>query len=114
MPYEQEAVHAQPNHKEDGRVKIDMQDIAVDNANIGIGLWLVICIEVWKVWQCAEENKVRDCQVEEVNIAALPLRQTKYVTKYNQEVSSETNAELDAIGWWQKVLLQHVIYLCTI
>lgn len=51
------------------------------------------------MWQCAEENKVRDCQVEEVNIVALPLRQTKYVTKYNQEVSRETNAELDAIEW---------------
>lgn len=74
-----------------------MQDIAVDNATIGTLLWLVICIEVREAWKCAEENKVRDCQVEEVNIAALPLLQTKYIAKYNQKVARETNAELDSI-----------------
>lgn len=114
MFYEQEAVHAKPDHKQDGRVKIDMQYVAVDNASSGTGLWLVICIQVGEAWQCAEENEVRDRQAEEVNIAALPLWQTKYVTKYNQKVAKETNAELDAIKGWQVVPLQHIINLCAV
>ena len=80
MFYEQEAVHTEPNHKEDGRVKIDMQNIAVDNAGIRKSFFEVICIEVREAWQCAEKNKVRDCQVEKVDIAALPVLQTKNVT----------------------------------
>lgn len=115
MSYEQKAVHAKQYHEEDGRVKIDMQDIAVQNTNKGRGLcFLSICIEVRETWQRAEENKVGQCQAEDVNIAALPLWQTKYVAKYNQKVAKETNTELDGIRWCQVVLLQHVIYLCTI
>lgn len=75
---------------------------------------MVICIEVREAWQCAKENKVRDCQVEEVNVAAVPLGQTKNVTKYNQKVARESNTELNAIRRCQVVPLQHVIYLCTI
>lgn len=71
-----------------------MQDIAVYNAAIWIGLHFLICIEVCKAWQCANEKKVRDCQVEKVYITALPLGQTKDVTKYNQKVSRETNTKL--------------------
>jgi len=76
-----------------------MQEIAVDNTSGGTGLRSVICIEVGEAWQCAEEKKVRDGQAEEVDIAALPLWQTKYVAKYNQKVAGETNAELNAITW---------------
>lgn len=71
--YEQEAVHAEPNHKEYGGVKIYMQDVAVDNTNIEIALFFVIWIKVAEAWQCGEENKVWNRKTEEVNIAALPL-----------------------------------------
>ena len=83
MFHKQVTVHAQQNHEEDGRVKIDMQDIAVDHTSSGHCFRLAIGIEVGETWQRAEENKVGYCQVEEVNVAALPCLQTKYVTKYN-------------------------------
>lgn len=50
-----------------------MQDVAVDNTNIEIALFLVIWIKVAEAWQCGEENKVWNRKTEEVNIAALPL-----------------------------------------
>lgn len=75
---------------------------------------MVICIDVGELWQCAEENKVGDCQVEEVNIATLPLRQTKYITEYNQKIAKETNEELDGVEWCNVVDLKHIVQLSAI
>lgn len=64
--------------------------------------------------QRAEEHEVRDGQVEEVDMAALPHRQAKYVTKHNQQVPGKTQAELHNVQRWQEVLLQDNIDFCTI
>ena len=60
---------------------------------------MAIGIEVGEPWQRAEENKVGDCQVDEVNVAALPLLQAKHVTKYNYKVARKPNGKLDGIRW---------------
>lgn len=114
VPDQQEAVHAQQNHEEDGGVEVDVQDVAVDDAQKGIAYGLVVVVDVGKVRQGAEENEVRDGQVEEVNMAALPRRQAEYVTKHNQQVPWETQAELQAVQGRQEVLLQNIIDFCTI
>lgn len=64
MLYQQEPIHAEPNHEKDGGVKVDMQNIAIDKANVDIGLLEVIGIKIGEAWQRAEKNKVRDSQVE--------------------------------------------------
>lgn len=114
VPDQQEAVHAQQNHEEDGGVEVDVQDVAVDDAQKGTVYGLVVAVDVGEVRQGAEENEVRDGQVEEVNVAALPRRQAEYVTKHNQQVPRETQAELQAVQGRQEVLLQNIIDFCTI
>lgn len=47
-------------------------------------------------------------------MAALPHWQAKYITKYNQQVPGETQAELHAVQERQEVLLQNNIDFCTI
>lgn len=103
---EQETIHADPHHEEDGGVQIDVQDVAIYDANVRIGYSGVICIEVGELWQSAEEKKVRERQVKNVNITALPLLQAEYVTQYDQQVEGEANAELYRIKWRQVVSLQ--------
>lgn len=74
-----------------------MQDIAVDNTCIWNGFRLVIYVQVSETWECAEENKVRYCQTEKVNVAALPLGQTENVPKYDEEVSTKTDTKFNNI-----------------
>ena len=105
---EQEAVHAEPDHEEDGGVEIDVQDVAVDDTSVRTGFRLVVCIEVGEAWQRAEENEVGHRQVEEVNVAALPDWQAKYIAEHDQEVARETDAELNCIEWGQIIPLQPV------
>lgn len=111
---EQETVHADPDHEEDGGVKIGVQDVAVYDANVRIGDSGVICIKVRELWQSAEEKQVRERQVKDVNITALPLLQAEYVAQYNQQVEGETNAELYCIKWSQVVLLHRFNYHCAV
>lgn len=96
--YEQEPVHAEPNHKQDGGVKVDVQNIAIDEANVDVGFLEVIGIKVGEAWQRAEKNEVRDSQVEQVNVTTLPLLQAKKVTQNNQKVARKTDAELESIN----------------
>lgn len=114
VPHQQEAVHAQPQHEEDGGVEVDVQDVAVDDAHDGTLNGLVVGVDVGEVRQRAEEHEVRDGQVEEVNMAAVPRRQAKYVTKYHQQVPGQTQAELYAVQGRQEIFLQNNIDLCTI
>lgn len=97
MFYEQEAVHAQPNHEEDGGVKVHVQDVAVDHAGIRTGFLLVICVQVGEARQRAQEDEVRHCQVHEVNVEALPLWQTEHVAQHDYQITKETDAELQTV-----------------
>lgn len=112
--YEQEAIHADPNHEEDGGVKVDVQDVAVYDANKGVVDGLLVCVQVGEVWQSAEENKVGDGQAEDVNVAALPLLQAKYVAKHDDEVAGEADAELERVERRQVVSLQHFVCVCGV
>lgn len=114
VPHQQEAVHAQPDHEEDGGVEVDVEDVAVEDAQDGVVHGLAVGVDVGKVRQRAEENKVRDGQVEDVNVAALPDRQTEYVSEHDQQVPRETQAELQTIQGRQEVLLQDIVYFCAI
>lgn len=108
---QQEAVHAQPRHEENGGVEVDMQDVAVDDARVGPGLRLVVSVQVGEAWQRAQEGQVRHGQVEEVNVAALPLLQAEDVAEHDQEVPEEAEAELEDVERRQEVPLQQEVDL---
>lgn len=95
--HEQVAINADESEEENAGVEVGMKHVPVAGAE-----HISICpvfdgITLDQQGQCAQKSKVRDSEVKEIDVTAIPGLQTEEVAKNHKAIPKDSHNELNPI-----------------
>lgn len=95
--HEQVAIDADESEEEDAGVEVGMKHVPVAGAeHISIGPGFN-GIAFDQQGQCAEKSEVRDREVKEIDVTAIPVLQTEEVAENHKAIPKDSHNELNPI-----------------
>lgn len=95
--HEQVAINADASEEEDAGVEVGMKHESVADAEHGSVGPFVKGVALYQQGQGAQESKVRDREVKEIDVATAPVLQTEEVAKNHKAIPKDSHNELNPI-----------------
>lgn len=107
--HEHISVYANESEEKDAGVEVGMKHITVAYAeNISIGP-VPSGVTPYQHGKGAQESKVRDGEVEEIDVATVPVLHAEEVAEHHGEIAKHSKNKLDPIRCREVVLFQNIL-----
>lgn len=95
--HEQVAINADASEEENAGVEVGVKHVSVADAEHVSVCPCVKGITLYQQGQCAQESKVRDGEVKEIDVTAVPVLQTEEVAENHKAIPEDSHNELDPV-----------------